>query len=199
MGLSSEDLKNVKISLLMFRQIATFLKDNRFDIRAIGDTIRDIGKRRQGNTKPAELYRGKVLKGFKKKHWFEARFMIENIANHWKVGSKKSEKLNQQIAKSIKEAGVAKNQVITQKGVNKLTFDVISGAYSKRFKERNLTGEWIIFKDYGAYTVIFCVAGHRERDEDILLRMFKGCFMEFPFSFSFLRVLLAVWLKIINK
>ena len=139
-------------------------------------------------TKSTDEFKGDVLKGFCKKHYSSSRFMAKNVQNYWEMNSNKSKKFEEMVFEVIEQYVKDGHSVDSDKPENIMLFNsmvakkIVNDGYVKRSNLNNLTGEWIIFKKHEGTNYYLTVAGHSEKDEDILKRI-ESCKRDFPFLF----------------
>ena len=124
-------------------------------------------------TKSAQPFRKSSLKGLYHKHWFDARFVTQNLLNVFDSPS-----FYEEMNVLLSEAQSASDQERkAQEIVNKMTF----GALEQRARENRLTGEWIIFDTYEGNNYYLCLNTHDSGDEFIAQRISLYCSEQFPF------------------
>ncbi|MFA5685018.1 MAG: hypothetical protein WCZ65_06230 [Lysobacteraceae bacterium] len=123
-------------------------------------------------TKPATEFTREPLKGLWHKHFFSAHFVGHNLANHHAGG--RLGKLVEQVMDP------KKYPVITAELINKLTHEIVTGAFEKREAQDKLTGEWIVFAKHGGQNYYLCLATHETGDQAIYDQIESACFRQFP-------------------
>lgn len=178
LGLAS--VPNACFSQLLIDQLKEGLCKGSVNAGAVANTIKAI---QNNSLKKVRQFRGEVLKGFHYAHWIEARNIAKNISNHWEMNSPQSTKLEDQIAKSLKEVGLKEGEQLTEKAVRQLAHDVVHQGYFERRRKGQETGEWIIFAKDNDKNIFLSLARHKEDDLDIYSRMEKNC-VEYPQLFQ---------------
>lgn len=123
-------------------------------------------------TKPAKEFTREPLKGLWHKHFFSAHFVGHNLSNHHAGG--RLGKLVEQVMDP------KKYPVVTAELINKLTHEVVTGAFDKREAQDKLTGEWIVFAKHGGQNYYLCLATHETGDQIIYNQIKSACFRQFP-------------------
>jgi hypothetical protein len=146
------------------------------------DQMEQLPDTRPVRTKPASQFYGDILGGLHKFHYTTTSFMGENILLHWKSKSNKGEraKLNELFdqttatCESLEEAWKVAGRIAQQ---------VVEG-YEVRGDSQKLTGEWVIYQEWGGQRYYLALGKHSElKDEQALYdRVKTGC-AEFPFCF----------------
>ena len=180
LGLGS--IRNAVFSSLIIKQLQTGLSTGRFDAGAVVDVIKQIQTGKLKSKKGIRQFKGNILKGFSYAHWFEARFIAQNLLNYWEMSSGRSRKFENMLNESFEAAGVKEGDLITKEAISRLTHNMIEGFFEKS-KENALTGEWIIFYQADDKNIYLTVAEHGEKDEDIYVRMALGCENDYPYLF----------------
>ena len=124
-------------------------------------------------TKLAQPFRKNPLKGLYHKHWFDARFVPQNLLNVFGSPS-----FNDEMDVLLFEAQSATDKERkAQEIVHKMTF----GALEQRANENRLTGEWIIFDTHEGNNYYLCLGTHDSEDEFLAQRISLHCSEQFPF------------------
>lgn len=181
--LGLDSIPNATFSNLILSQFQYGLCERAFHVGAVVDVIKKIQNGTLTSKKGVRHFKHEPLKGFSYAHWFEARFMLTNLMNHWKIRSKTSDKLLNQIGDSFKSSGLSIGDLIDQKAISQLGYDVIVGGYEDRARNGELTGEWIIFYIDERKTIFLGLAQHRSDrngDRELYLKMACACVDEFP-------------------
>jgi hypothetical protein len=160
-----------------FRLIQAFA--NRLGYHEILDELDYLeGVTAKSRTKPAEPFKGRVLKPLWHKHFSAPRHMLKNIGIHWEVGKKDTPAFNRLIA-GIAKAG-------SDHWVSQLCYQFVIGGYQERLQNRGLTGDWIIFAKHDGHNYYLDIATHIEgNDDQVLMKKIRcGSEAEFPFLFG---------------
>ena len=80
--IESHGLNSAFFSRYLLQQLAWGVENRAWHSYAIINEIKVIEQGGRTSTKPARSFRAWWLDGFSYKHWFEARFLAQNIANH---------------------------------------------------------------------------------------------------------------------
>lgn len=117
-------------------------------------------------------FTGKILIGFSKTH--HGAFsgigysLIRNIKEYWfKNGSIRNERQNEF------------QQITTEYGHLQISA-VLNAMHSKALANRELRGEWIVFKKHEDKKYYLCLASHYEDDKTIYENKLLKCLVEFP-------------------
>jgi hypothetical protein len=140
-------------------------------------------------TKPAEQLTG-MLKGFWHKHFFEARFMVKNLAEETKKN------FDTLWYRDFLKAQQADPALKDESDVGRLTGLIAQtlvhgailnrgGSLGRKTTSR-LTGEWIVYVKHKGQNVYLTLAVHDEPNEAVALRI-RQCGQEFPFVLDMLR------------
>jgi hypothetical protein len=174
-----------RVSRLLLAQLAAVRKHrilNSFSVTDVIQTLEGVG--RVGCARGEEPFKHLPLKGFWKAHFFDASFLMKNLVNHWGLGfdgSKKFEALCSRVAeKEEKEPSVYGWQ-------GRLAHELTIGGYEEKAKQKNLTGEWLIFSKHAHLNYYLCITQHsnsKEGDEEIYASLKKFCEPEYPFLFA---------------
>jgi hypothetical protein len=135
------------------------------------------GIREKSQTEPANQFKGNILKGFWKKHFFVPSYSLgQNVINHWKLGQSSSEKFKSKYLELAKPYKNLENP--SDKVLRKLSAQ-IAEAIMKPISESKKTGEYIIFCKYRGKNYYLCLGAHGT-DEKIR-KDITTCVTEFPF------------------
>lgn len=174
-----------RISKLLLTQLYIYSVGRIYNIFAITDEIKYLeGQRSVTLTGKEEAFKGNILCGLWKKHFFDARFFTKNIANHWS-GIKGRDRLMKLIESALAEAkGDDIDRVTIGKIAHHSVFDVYAERTARSGKRKgSLTGEWIIFAKHGGNNYYLCI-GYHGQDESIKMQISNICYEEFPFLFQ---------------
>jgi hypothetical protein len=173
------------ISNLLFAQLTSVSKHRTFNCFSVTDVIQNLeGVGRGSCVRGEEPFKHLPLKGFWKAHFFDARFLLKNLVNHWGLGYESSPKFSELCARVAEE----EDQNPTVHGwQGRLAHEVAIDGYEEKAKKRNLTGEWLIFSKHENLSYYLCITRHsmtREGDEAIYALLNEFCEPEYPFLFS---------------
>lgn len=117
-------------------------------------------------------FTGNILIGFSKTHHgtFSGNgySVVRNIKEYWfKNGNIRNERQNefQQIISDYEHFGIS---------------TVLNTMHSKAIANKELRGEWIVFKKHKGKKYYLCLASHYEDDKTIFERKLMKCLTEFP-------------------
>lgn len=176
------NLPDAVFSSLFPYQLRELRNGQILDTLHISDEIKRIeGAGRKTSTKSATQFRRPPLKGLWHQHFFNARFMLKNIGNHWKLDSGGSPELLEMFAE---EMAAEESGVVTPELFKRMGHRFIDEAFRDRSTAGRLTGEWIIFAKHEGKRFYLTVALHGEDDASIHERIMKWCQPEFPFLFE---------------
>ena len=138
----------------------------------VGEVTALEGGTPPAGTKPATEFTREPLKGFWHKHFFSAHFVGHNLANHHAGG--RLGKLVEQVMDP------KKYPVVTAELIDKLTHEIVTGAFEKREAQDKLTGEWIVFAKHSGQNYYLCLAMHDTGDQIIYDQIKSACLRQFP-------------------
>ena len=168
-----------RFSTIFLAQYLQMLYGRTIDVHQMMDEIRFLeGERQETQTKNASMFKHFPLKGLMKKHFMDATFFIENIGNHFGMRNGGSKKLDQLVKKAFDEN---KSGYIDDQFIATLAHGFTFSAYEAKAQNKNLTGEWIVFREFEGSNYYLTLASHQEDDEEIYKRVSDA--YEFDFSF----------------
>lgn len=174
-----------RVSSLLVAQLASISKNRIFNSFSVTDVIQRLeGIGRNGCVKYEEPFKHLPLKGFWKGHFFDARFLMKNLVNHWGLEFEESTKFDELCIRVVAEEEKSPSTYGWQ---GRLAHEFTMCGYEKRASKRKLTGEWIIFAKYENKNYYLCLSKHstsREEDEKIYALIKVYCVHEFPFLFE---------------
>ncbi len=173
-----------RVSDLLVEQLREGLVTGQVHPEKVVHEIRCLEGMGDSKTEPEEPFRGGVLGGFSKKHFFMARYLPQNLINELRLNRPRSEK-----TKAVIRGARGKKGEDPAKYAMRIAQRLVENTYSERAKKRRLTGEWIVFKKHEGKTYYLTLAFHGEadpaiRDQVIFDRMVAGCSKQFPFLFA---------------
>lgn len=124
-------------------------------------------------TKPAARFRHPPLRGLWHKHYFSARFIPQNIANHL---------AGPRLRGVVEEVlDPRKSPLETEEMVRELAHRVSIEPFEQRASANALTGEWIVFAKHKEENYYLSLATHTAGDKQIREKIEKHCIRQFPF------------------
>ena len=168
------DLKMVtgRYSAGLVDQMVYLVENRELNTFAILDEIGHLEgapQSRPTRTKAAAPYKGPVLAGLWHKHFFNARFLVKNVMNHWTEDS----------LLALIESILADDAIPDEAKAGAIAHQVVKGGFEDRAAAGKMTGEWIIYVPRDKRNYYLTLAGHAEADEAILQRV-HACQGEFP-------------------
>ncbi len=178
-------LTRERISTLLLTQLYIYNKERYYSIFQITDEIKYLeGLVPATRTNKERPFKGDILRGLWKKHFYSDRYLAKNISNYWK-SSKGERKLSAYIDNAFKEN---ESEYLEQETINKISYYTVFHPFehksSRAGKARwGITGEWIIFAKHNDKNYYLCIGKHNQ-DESIMTNINNMCKDEFPFLFS---------------
>ena len=128
--------------------------------------------------KESAFNEGTLLQGLYYTHFTDPRFMLKNLmaAFGYKEGGNRH--LGNVIGKLFHEH---KDKYADEGFAASLNHQTTIGAWERRAKKNELTGEWIISGKFREKRYYLCLAAHSEPNEIILKRAQNACAMDFQF------------------
>jgi hypothetical protein len=150
-----------RYSALLAAELDSHIRNRSLHSHLITDEIAALeGGPRRSQTKPAEKFKGRWLRGLWHKHFFQPGYMLKNLKLQW-TGARLREAFGEQM--SIAQA----------------VHHFVIGGHAARAGAARLTGEWIVFaKQDGVY--YYLTLAHHEEDDEVIWRRCKACAPEFP-------------------
>jgi len=171
-----------RVSRFLIAQLAAVSKHRIFNSFSVTDVIQQLeGVGRIGCAKREEPFKHSPLKGFWKAHFFDARFLMKNLTNHWGLESKESPKFDGLCSRVAVEEEKSPSAFDWQ---DRFAHELTIGGYKARAKRKKLTGEWIIFAKHDELNYYLCLAKHstsKEDDSQIYALINAICAHEYPF------------------
>lgn len=125
------------------------------------------------NTKPATQFTRLPLKGLWHQHFFDARFVAQNLLTH--MQSKEFKHELQRIFDPTK------SKTITEKMIEELAHAASEGGLEERENQGKLTGEWIVFAKHRGQNYYLTLDIHTAGDQKIHDEISSMAYVEFPF------------------
>lgn len=165
-----------RISNLLIAQLRIGLITNEIHVEKVLDAIHSVESGSdKDRVKKEQDFRGEILKGYSKKHFFQSSFLGQNIINELKLHSDKSakfERIYEEVARKYQTP-----EEIAAMLAHKMSFE----AFEIRANKRKLTGEWIVFTEHVGEKYYLTIAFHHENDVQIKRRIITNCKEQFPF------------------
>ena len=165
-------IPNGRYSSILSVEIAAHMASRSANIFQILHELRVLDgalDRYPSQTKPAAEFRGVWLGGLWHKHYMQARFIPQNLANHWK-----REGIPNILAPMAQD-----RDSFEAKDIGEIAHRLVQGSYLDRCSSRQLTGEWIVYAISGGVNFYLTLADHSEPDEVVWERC-KASANEFP-------------------
>lgn len=175
-----------RLSHLLLAQLTSIRKHRVFNSFSITDVIQRLegGGRSDSCVRGEEPFKYQPLQGFWKVHFFDARFLVQNLVNHWGLAYESSTKLSELNSRVAEE----EERHPTPHGrQGRLAHEFVMGGYEERAHKKNLTGEWLVFAKHENLNYYLCVTQHsstKEGDETIYEMLKEYCEDQYPFLFS---------------
>ena len=152
-----------RLSKRFERQIALNAHFGALDFNMFMDRLAELeGSPRQTGVKPPERFTKGPLIGLWRAHWFQASFMVRNLLNaHQQQSSPPGWR------RIFREH---KGERLTREIIGKLVKGSVDQNYENRFRQKQLTGEWIIFAKTGKGNRYLSIALHSEDQLEIARR-----------------------------
>ncbi len=167
---------------MLLAQLIQIESGRHFSVFSVTDELQTMEGRRAGKgTRSAEPFLGKVLKGLQKKHFTDARFLLENMGAHFGMRKGGNSRLDSAIAQAFEQntSGFVDDQFC-----NTMAHLSTVAAIEERMRAHRLTGEWIVFHRHQGENFYLTLASHQEPDEEVLKRVQLACsFDGLPFSY----------------
>ncbi|MEH0862270.1 hypothetical protein [Halobacteriovorax sp. DPLXC-1] len=183
--LGLNQIENAIFSSLFIQQLYNGINTYNVDSGAVVRAIRGIGSSTQKKISKERQFYGEELKGLHYIHWFEARFIVKNLSNHWKLDCENSMKFHSQTKQSFSKQGIRIGDYISEEAINQFTHDFVQGFHDRALSNK-LTGERVIYLNHNDERYFLTLAFHSESDEEVRQRIEKFCFSEWPFIKDYL-------------
>jgi hypothetical protein len=149
-----------RYSTLLASELDSRIRNRSLHSHLITDEIAaSEGRPRRSQTKPAEQFRRRWLKGLWHKHFFQPGYMLKNLELQWT------------------EARL-RNAFGEQMSIGKAVHHYVIGGHTARAGAAKLTGEWIVFAKQDGISYYLTLA-HHEEDDEVIWRRCKTCAPEF--------------------
>ena len=168
-----------RFSMVFLTQFIQMSFSRAINVHRMMDEVRYLeGVKGKTNTKKASAFNNPPLKGLMKTHFTDAKFIVKNIGVHFgldKGGGKKLDKLIQDAFERNTSGWI--DDEFARFIAHEMTF----GALDERAAKQKMTGEWIVFQEYGGENYYLTLAAHNEGDENVYSRVLDCYGMDFPF------------------
>lgn len=174
-----------RLSYLLLAQLTSVRKYRTFNSFSVTDVIQTLeGVGRAGScVKGEEAFKHQPLRGFWKAHFFDAKFLMQNLINEWGVAYKNSPKFEELCLRVAEEE---EKKPTTYGWQGRLSHEFTMAGYDQRTKKKNQTGEWLIFAKHENCNYYLCIAQHsstKKGDEAIYNMLEQYCKDQYPFLF----------------
>ncbi len=175
-----------RLSHLLLAQLTSVSKHRTFNYFSVTDVIQNLeGVGRGGScVRGEEPFKHPPLKGFWKAYFFDARFLMQNLMNHWGLAYENSPKFGE-LYSHVAQVEAQEPTVHGWQG--RIAHEFTIGGYEQKAKNKNLTGEWLIFAKHENLNYYLCVTQHsstKDGDEAIYALLKEYCESEYPFLFA---------------
>jgi hypothetical protein len=172
-----------RISQFFLIQLASISKHRIYNSFSIIDVIQELEGVGRGCKPRVNQFKHPPLKGIWKAHFFDARFLVKNIVNHFGLEDENSPKFSSLYNRVIAE----EDECPTKHGwQGRLAHEMTVAAYEERSKKNRRTGEWIVFSKHNGKNYYLFISNHTSKEEDQDVHGFFKilCEHEFPFLLS---------------
>lgn len=173
-----------RLSQFLFIQLTSISKHRTYNSFSITDVIQELEGAGRGCKQRVEQFKHLPLKGLFKAHFFDAKFMVRNLINHWGLEFENSPKFNSLCSLVTEEEEKAPSKFGWHA---RLTHEMTIGGYEERTKKNKRTGEWIIFAKHNNLNYYLCISRHSKsnlEDQEIYDFIKPLCEHEYPFLLS---------------
>lgn len=175
-----------RLSHLLLAQLTSVSKHRTFNYFSVTDVIQNLeGVGLAGGcVRGEEPFKHLPLKGLWKAHFFDARFLMQNLINHWGLEYESCPRFGE-LCSQVAKAEEGNPTVHGWQG--RLAHEFTIGGYEQRARKKNLTGEWLIFAKHENLNYYLCVTQHsstKEGDEVIYALLKEHCEIQYPFLFA---------------
>jgi hypothetical protein len=167
-----------RVSELLKFQMYCGYKFRLFNSYAVSEEIKAFelaGKK--SNTKEADHFLHRPLRGLKKKHWADPHQIPRNLINELKE-DRFATNLSIEIQEFFK---INDGKLLDDQLISEMVRVYTDGALSSRIARQAMTGHWLIFAEYKTQKYYLTIASHDEGDQAIFERIKMICYLEFPF------------------
>jgi len=175
------DIPLDRVSAVLIGQLLSLEAGHLIYIDEVTQEIRALeASGKTSHTKSEDAFvRHDKLKGLKKKHFSSARFLLQNIGAHWGIANgRKGNKRFDEFCQKFAAPTATETEFETL--ISQLAHEFTIGAYEKRFSDKSMTGEWIVFDDRSGDRFYLSLAAHSEPDDVIWERVKLAIEFDFP-------------------
>lgn len=168
-----------RISMVFLAQVLQFRVHRTIDTFCLLDEVKYLERLKSSTaTKAVETFKHQPLKGLKKKHFFNAAFVLENMNAHWGFSYGGNKRLDEVINEAFDRNATG---YVDEELCGFLAHAMTFGALENRNQGKGLTGEWIVFQEYEGKNFYLTIAAHTEDDQAIFCRVQDAWELDFPF------------------
>ncbi len=176
-AINQPEFSNLFVVQLFISQIT-----HRYNIHTIVDEIKVIeGIHHLSMTKSPTKFKRLPLQGLWHTHHFQSKFVPKNISSYWGFQNDKTPKFDKMIDTVFNDLN---SEYVTDEALAKISHKIVFDAYQHRVKDKQITGEWIIFAKHEGRNYYLTLASHKEGDQNIYNRIVNYCSSQFPFLFD---------------
>jgi len=173
-----------RVSSLLLAQLVAAGKHGQFDPFSVTDVIQALEDSGRALEIRTDIFKHPPLEGLWKAHFFDARFILKNLINQWRLESERDHKFEELCMRIASE----EDREPTPGGwQHRLSHELVIGGFKRRASKRKLTGEWIIYGKLNDNNIYLCLARHtKNKGEDATLynSIVEHCASEFPLLFK---------------
>ncbi len=173
-----------RLSQFLLIQLASISKHRTYNSFSITDVIQELEGVGRGCKLRFEQFKHLPLKGLYKVHFFDARFVVRNLINHWGLEFENSPKFNSLLSRVTEEEEKTPSKLGWQ---GRLAHEMTVVGYEERSKQNKRTGEWIIIAKHNNLNYYLCISRHSKsnpEDQEIYDFLKLICEQEYPFLLS---------------
>jgi len=173
-----------RVSKFLLIQLTSINKHRTYNSSSITDAIQELEGVGRGCKQRIGQFKHLPLKGLFKVHYHDAKFIGENLINHWGLESEGNPKLSSLYYRVAEEEGKTPSKFGWQ---GRLAHEMTVGGYEERAMKNKLTGEWIIFAKHNNQNYYLCISRHaksKSEDREIYDFIKLFCKHEYPFLLS---------------
>ncbi len=160
-------LNTSNISQYLLAQLYVLNDYMNFDITNIVNQIKSLESNKKSSTKKETQFNRKPLKGLWHKHFFDAQYILKNIGAEFGLNYDGNKKLDKLLSKNdFNKFDDTMNK--------KIIYEIVDDVFLGRQKNRELTGEWIIFAKGKGSNYYLTLARHEEDDSIIYNRIINN-------------------------
>lgn len=169
-----------RVSQFLTIQLASIRKYRVYNSFSVTDVIQELEGVGRGCKPRIGEFKHYPLKGVWKAHFFDTRFLVKNIVNHWGLEYENSPKFTSLYNQVISEENESPSKHGWQ---GRLAHEMTVGAYEEKSRKNRRTGEWIVFSKNNGKNYYLFICRHTQQEEDQGIYDFFRilCEHEFPF------------------